>query len=115
MKRARGGGPTPLAEVLEGVLSKAGVRDQVRRMSVLELWPDIVGDGIAKVSRARAVVGATLFVEVRSSAWLMELNMMKGDILERVNRRFQDVPMDRIVFKMAETDHTAHPPFRSPF
>jgi hypothetical protein len=45
-----------------------------------------------------------LIVEVRNSAWLMELNMMKGDFLERVNARMPEVPMDRIVFVQAETE-----------
>jgi predicted nucleic acid-binding Zn ribbon protein len=59
---------------------------------------------LAKVTRARAVDDAVLIVEVRNSAWLMELNMMKGDFLERVNARMPEVPMDRIVFVQAETE-----------
>ena len=46
---------------------------------------------------------ATLFVEVRTSAWLMELNIMKGEFLARVNERLGDVPLERIVFVLAET------------
>ncbi len=93
-----------LDTVLSSVLSDHGVRDQVERMGVLALWPDIVGEKLAEVTRAKGVEDATLFVEVRSSAWLMELNMMKGDFLRRVNERFTDVPMDRIVFVLAETE-----------
>jgi predicted nucleic acid-binding Zn ribbon protein len=59
---------------------------------------------LAKVTRARAVDDAVLIVEVRNSAWLMELNMMKGDFLDRVNARMPEVPMDRIVFVQAETE-----------
>jgi len=44
-----------------------------------------------------------LFVEVRSSAWLMELSMMKDDFLERVNARLGEAPIERIVFVLAET------------
>jgi predicted nucleic acid-binding Zn ribbon protein len=73
-------------------------------MGVMELWPEIVGEQLAKVTRARAVDDAVLIVEVRNSAWLMELNMMKGDFLERVNARMPEVPMDRIVFVQAETE-----------
>jgi predicted nucleic acid-binding Zn ribbon protein len=68
------------------------------------LWPEIVGEQLAKVTRARAVDDAVLIVEVRNSAWLMELNMMKGDFLDRVNARMPEVPMDRIVFVQAETE-----------
>ena len=93
-----------LDAVLSSVLDDHGVRDQVERMGVLALWPDIVGEKLAEVTRAKGVEDATLFVEVRTSAWLMELNMMKGDFLRRVNERFTDVPMERIVFVLAETE-----------
>jgi predicted nucleic acid-binding Zn ribbon protein len=48
---------------------------------------------------------ATLFVEVRSSAWLMELDMMKDRILAKVNQgRDADVRIERLVFVLAEVD-----------
>jgi predicted nucleic acid-binding Zn ribbon protein len=90
--------------LLAAVLDKHGVREQVRRMEVLELWPEIVGEDLAKVTRARAVEDTTLFVEVRSSAWLMELNMMKRDFLERINERIEEAPFERVVFALAETE-----------
>jgi len=90
--------------MLSNVLEKHGLREQVQRMEVLELWPDIVGEQLARVTRARSVADAALIVEVRSSAWLMELNMMKGDFLARVNERLGDVSLDRIIFVLAETE-----------
>ncbi|MCH7992638.1 MAG: DUF721 domain-containing protein [Gemmatimonadetes bacterium] len=97
-------GPIRIASVLERVLEKHGVREQVQRMGVLDLWPDIVGEHLGKVTRAKGVSDATLYVEVRSSAWLMELNMMRGEFLERVNERMVEVPLKRIVFVLAETE-----------
>ncbi len=90
--------------MVEGILEQHGVRQQVRRMEVLELWGEIVGDDLAKVTRAKGVEDRTLFVEVRSSAWLMELNMMKRDFLERVNERIEDAPFERVVFALAGTE-----------
>ena len=96
--------PVRVDAVLSELLEKHGVQEQVRRMEVLELWPELVGEQLAKVTNAKGVDDATLFVEVRSSAWLMELNMMKGDFLARVNERLDDVPLERIVFVLAETE-----------
>jgi len=98
------GGPAKVGTLLAEVLARHGVREQVRRMEVLELWPEIVGAELAKVTRARGVEDATLFVGVRSSAWLMELNMMKRDFLERINERVEDAPFERVVFVLAETE-----------
>jgi len=90
--------------VVGSILEKHGVREQVRRMEVLDLWSEVVGEHVARVTRARGVSEATLFVEVRTSAWLMELNMMKGEFLTRVNERIPDTPLERIVFVLAETE-----------
>jgi predicted nucleic acid-binding Zn ribbon protein len=100
---SRRAGPTKLGKVLEGVLAQHGLQDQVKRMEVLDLWPEIVGEQVAAVTRAKGVSDATLIVEVRTSAWLMELNMMKGDFLGQVNRRLPETPLERIVFVLAET------------
>ena len=97
------GRPVRVDSVLAALLEKHGVKEQVERMSVLDLWPELVGEHVARVTRAKGVSEATLFVEVRTSAWLMELNIMKGEFLARVNERLGDVPLERIVFVLAET------------
>lgn len=93
-----------MSSVLEKVLDDAGVADHVERVRVLDLWADVVGEQVARVTRARSVDESTLIVEVRNSAWLMELNMLKGDIVDRVNERLDDVSIEKIVFVLAETE-----------
>lgn len=97
------GRPVRVDSVLAALLEKHGVKEQVERMSVLDLWPELVGEHVAEVTKAKGVSEATLFVEVRTSAWLMELNIMKEEFLVRVNERLGDVPLERIVFVLAET------------
>lgn len=101
MKARRG--PTRVDKVLAEVLEKSGVRKQVERIGILELWPEIVGEQLARVTRVKGLDNDALFVEVRSSAWLMELSMMKDDFLERVNARLGEDALERIVFVLAET------------
>ncbi len=96
-------GPTRVDTLIAQVLEKSGVRKQVERIGILELWPEIVGEQLAKVTRVKGLDEDALFVEVRSSAWLMELSMMKDDFLERVNARLGDDALERIVFVLAET------------
>jgi len=96
----RDGKPERVQDLLEAFLEDAGVAGDVERQSVLEEWPERVGQAIAGVTRARSVAEATLVVEVRSSPWLMELNMMKGEILERINRG-REVPVEKLVFVMS--------------
>jgi predicted nucleic acid-binding Zn ribbon protein len=92
-----------VGDVLGEVLRKHGVEKSVRRAGVAELWPEIVGEQLAKVTRVKGMDRDALFVEVRSSAWLAELSMLKVEVLERVNVRIADAPLARIVFVLAET------------
>jgi len=96
-------GPVRVDSVLAAVLEKNGVREQVERMRVVDLWPELVGEHVAHETKVKGVSEATLFVEVRTSAWLMELNIMKGEFLVKVNEHLGDVPLERIVFVLAET------------
>jgi predicted nucleic acid-binding Zn ribbon protein len=96
--------PVALSSIVDKILEDHGVLAQVRRMSVLDEWSELVGDAVARVTRARSVEDGVLIVEVRSSPWLMELNMMKGDFVRRVNDYMPDTPIERIVFVQAETE-----------
>ncbi len=85
------------------VLEKHGLRDRVERMAVLEEWPALVGEQLAGVTKGRGVEDGTLFVEVRSSAWLMELSMMREAFLHRVNSGLGEAVLEKVVFVLAET------------
>lgn len=91
-----------MGDLLDSFLRERGMKEQVERQSVLSEWPDRVGEKIARVTRARSVAEGTLFVEVRSSAWLMELNMMKGEILRRLNQGRAEASLETLVFVLSE-------------
>jgi predicted nucleic acid-binding Zn ribbon protein len=99
---AKRGVPEKIGALVGRFLEGRGVAQQVRRQSVLEEWPVLVGEAIAAVTHARSISAGALFVEVRSSPWLMELEMMKGDILRRVNAGRDDALIERIVFVLGE-------------
>ena len=73
-------GPERIGDLLGSFLEKKGLREALDRVDAAGEWPERVGDSIGEVTRARGVSGTTLFVEVKSSAWLMELNLMKEEI-----------------------------------
>jgi predicted nucleic acid-binding Zn ribbon protein len=82
-------GATPLAEALRQFLSQSGLAGRLEQASVIEAWPGLVGPVVASATRPLAVAAdGTLFVAVRTSAWMAELAMMERDILAAVNRRF---------------------------
>ena len=100
-----GGGPIRVGDLLDDLLKQRGVGTQIRRVGAIDAWAEAVGAKIAAVTRAQAVVATTLFVEVKSSAWLMELDFMKRALLERVNEHLEeDGSIERIVLTLMEGD-----------
>lgn len=94
--------PQRVSEVLGAFLEKKGLRESFLRAEAVEEWESSVGEAIAKVTRAQGVRQATLIVEVRSSSWLMELNLMKDEILRRVNEGRTEARIEKIVFVLGE-------------
>jgi predicted nucleic acid-binding Zn ribbon protein len=95
-------GPTPLGQALERYLEKSGLSERIEEASVVPEWAERVGDAIAKVTSPLRVSRGTLYVAVRSSAWLMELKMMEGEIVRRLNAGRDRGRIERIRFVMAE-------------
>jgi predicted nucleic acid-binding Zn ribbon protein len=95
-------GPTPIGEALGQFLEGSGHGRRIEEASVVPEWEERVGDAIAKVTRPARVSHGTLFVAVRSSAWLMELKMMQGEILRRVNAGRKRGKIEQIRFFMGE-------------
>ncbi len=96
--------PERVGGLIDTVLRSAGVADGVQRAQVVEEWPERVGSAIAEVTRVSGFSGGTLFVEVTSSAWAMELNFMRDDILAKLNADRDGAPIEKIVFLQSETE-----------
>lgn len=98
-------GPMRVGDLLGDLLAKRGLGTQIQRIGALDAWSGAVGEKISEVTEAKTVVASTLFVEVRSSAWLMELSLMKEALLERVNVELGgEGTIDRIVLTLMEGD-----------
>ncbi|MFN8580771.1 MAG: DUF721 domain-containing protein [Gemmatimonadaceae bacterium] len=94
--------PSPIAAALAGFLRESGLDVRVRQSEVVARWGELVGPTIAASTYALAVSpDSTLFVAVKSHAWMTELSMMERELLEAVNRATADAPIKRIRFQLA--------------
>ncbi|TVP55740.1 MAG: DUF721 domain-containing protein [Gemmatimonadales bacterium] len=105
------GDPDRIGDLLSGLLSKWGIRGALEQQDLVAAWPEIVGDAISRVTRARGVARGVLYVEVRSSAWMSELNLMRHEFMARLNAGKQDGRIERIVFLLAEDPDSASSEF----
>jgi predicted nucleic acid-binding Zn ribbon protein len=79
--------PASLGEALDGYLGKAGLKRRLDQASVVPEWAALVGRKIAEVATPDAVaMDGTLFVKVRSAAWMQELQLMSATILKQLGQ-----------------------------
>jgi predicted nucleic acid-binding Zn ribbon protein len=102
--------PSRLSDELQKYLRESGLDERVEEAAVLPEWKERVGDAIAAVTTPLRVSRGTLLVEVRTSAWLMELRMMERAILRNLNRDRSRGRIEKIRFLMAdETNRSGGP------
>lgn len=104
MSEDRGGAPERVGSLVEGLLKARGLAEAVERAAAIPEWSELVGPEIARVSTPVGFDRAILFVEVRSSAWLMELQMMERRLLARLNAGRRRGKFEKIIFRLAEGD-----------
>jgi predicted nucleic acid-binding Zn ribbon protein len=88
----------PIGKVLEQVIADLGLAKKLHEQRAVVDWADIVGENVARHSRAIRVDGGRLFVEVDSSVWAQELSLMKRRILREIGRRAGDGVVDNVHF-----------------
>jgi len=76
--------PIRIGGLVESVLGQLGLRDRVEEYHVVESWNDIVGESIAAWVEPLRIEGGRLVLGVKSSPWLMEMQMREREILDRI-------------------------------
>ncbi len=100
-RRKRTKGPlTSVSEVLNSVMTGLQMPADIElKGNVFLAWEEVVGDA-ASHTRPFRFRGSTLIVEVDEPAWLTELSMRKGDILNRLERAVGERVVEDIRFQI---------------
>jgi hypothetical protein len=77
----------PASDAIAAALALHGIADQVRAGRVVTEWSDLVGPKIAQRTRPDGVTDRILWVEVATSAWLHELNLLRPQLLQSLTER----------------------------
>lgn len=99
---ARTLGPQTASAAVAAALELHGITDQVRAGRVLTEWSELVGARIAQRTRPDGVVDRVLWVEVATSAWLHELNLLRPQLLAGLRERLGEPALfDELRFRLA--------------
>ncbi len=78
--------PAPLSDALASFLARTALGEGIARASVIQDWPQFVGETISAVTRPEAVTpDGILRVRVATAAWANELSLMTPTIIARLN------------------------------
>jgi predicted nucleic acid-binding Zn ribbon protein len=97
----------PASRAIANALKLHGIADEVRAERLVTEWTDLVGAKIASKTRAHGIAERVLIIEVVTSAWMHELNMLKPRLLAGLLERFgQPALFEDIRFRLAGSSRT---------
>ncbi len=78
-------GAESLDNILKEVVSDLNLGHKLKLSLIFNHWENIVGAQISKKAKPRTLREGILFVSVANSTWANELDLMSGQLVERIN------------------------------
>ncbi|MGQ0713515.1 MAG: DciA family protein [Gemmatimonadaceae bacterium] len=80
--------PRPIGDAITSFLESSGIGRRVEQATVIPEWPALVGPQIAQVTEPLSIArDGTLFVAVKTSAWMNELSLLEPQLLASINAK----------------------------
>ena len=77
--------PRRIDGMVDRVLDSLGLAERHHGWSMVEKWPDVVGEHYARHSEAFRYAEGTLFVSVEDSSWRQTMSMDLENILKKIH------------------------------
>ncbi|MGH7719177.1 MAG: DUF721 domain-containing protein [Gemmatimonadaceae bacterium] len=98
---ARKGKPKRIDEAVASFLDQSGLSERVEQAGIIPEWPRLVGEQIAHVTEPLSIArDGTLFVAVRTNAWMNELSLLEPQLLVAVNANPNRLRVQRIHWRL---------------
>lgn len=85
-----------VGNIVNDVLDSRGWRGKVLEQMAVELWPEVVGETIARNTMAERFKNGVLSVRARSPQWTQELHFQQARIIARLNGRLRKPIVQKI-------------------
>ncbi len=90
----------PLKEVLEKYLKEKKWDKRIKGYQIINDWKALAGKKIAQSSQPIKIQNKCLFLAVKSNVWANELNLRKGELIEKINLGAEEEIISNILFKV---------------
>src|SRR5215472_13178499 len=105
--------PERVGASLKPILDKIDREGAFGIVRLVKVWPQIVGETIARRTEVMSLKFHTAVVKVSSAMWIQELNLMRAQILARIVERLGDDSVRELRFVQGRLSRRGHPRLRS--
>lgn len=88
-----------LGEVIQRLLKAYGLEQKLNESKIYDVWPEVVGEAIAKRTKRLAITNRVLFVYLNSSVVKAELLRIKDSLPQALNRMAGLDLIDEVVIR----------------
>ncbi len=87
-----------VAKILERIWAAPKWQKGLKAARILDHWPNLVGEAVARAARPRGIARGVLIVEVQDHIWLQRLRFEEQKILSRLNEAAGETLFEGIKF-----------------
>ena len=91
--------PKLIGGVIDSAIRELGIGKRLKDFELLEKWPQIVGEQIAKVTTPQRMENGKLFIHVSKSPWRNELVFLKRALIQKINMVMEQDIVKDIIFR----------------
>ncbi|MEX0822576.1 MAG: DUF721 domain-containing protein [Rhodothermales bacterium] len=91
--------PQSLGEILESVVDRLGIRQELDEADVIEAWASLAGPDVNAVTDGAWLRKRKLFVKITSPGRRQDLHLDRSNWRDRLNERLGADRIDEIVFR----------------
>ena len=97
-------------DLLDALLAGWGLTERLRQYRSLLIWDEVVGPQIAAHTRPEKIRDGVLEVCVDQPTWMQQLQLLKPQILAKLNARLGDGALREIFLKRGKAAPRTEPP-----
>ncbi len=90
----------PFKTALEKFLKEKKWSKKIKGYQIINNWENLAGKEIAQSSQPIKIQDKCLFLAVKSNVWANELNLRKGELIEKINLKAGEKIISNILFKI---------------
>ncbi len=105
--------PQQIGGPLQEILSRLDREGHFEIVRLMRLWPEVVGETIARRTEIAGFKFHTATVKVSGAMWIQELNLMKPQIMSRLARALGDDAVREIRFVQGRLSRRERPRLRT--